>query len=174
MNWFRSVYHWYLSLNIVRYPVLGRLGVWLCNRYTSRRYRTRVEDNLVIHGFVPYSAGPFSPEGGFNIEYFPYTLPPKRSGKPWWGSDLSFRRLLEMTRLKEHVVLRYAIKVPSLSSSSYSYLRGSHNELIGFATYREAEAFVQAMDDFKPIERIRFLIVDYPPASDEIRYGIEI
>jgi hypothetical protein len=85
-QWFRNLYHRLLCLEIVYHPPLGRLGVWLCDRYESRRYRTRVENNLVVV-YPPTTGGAFAPGGFFNIERRIDNLPPMRSRvpRPWFG-----------------------------------------------------------------------------------------
>lgn len=82
----RHFYHWLLSLDIVYHPPLGRIGVWLCDRYEDRRYRTRAEDNLATYG-LNGASGAFPPGGYFNIDCRYENLPPRRVRKPWFSSS---------------------------------------------------------------------------------------
>ena len=95
-NFFRNLYWRFLCLEIVYHPPLGRLGVWLCDRYEYCRYRTRIEDNLVVH-HPPLSAGPFDVGGVFNIEYTTDVLPPARYRVPksWFSLRSNSASLLE-------------------------------------------------------------------------------
>ena len=166
MSLLRSILDWYLSLHIVRYPIFGRLGVWLCNHYETRRYRTSVEDSLVIHRLT--TAGPFAPGGVFNVAYSRYTLPPKRYNKPWWGLDDKFYQLLTEARQAAGRDYKYAVSIDGL------LLRNRDDSPKGFSSYREAECFTFAVDDFKSTHhdihtgsrRIRAYVVSYP-AEDQ-------
>jgi hypothetical protein len=91
-QWLRSQWLTLCCLDIVIYPPLGRLGVWLCNRYEFRRYATRVEES--IHA----TSGPFDAGGTFDIEFVDRTIPPRRARNNgnWLHSKKNLRRLIEL------------------------------------------------------------------------------
>jgi hypothetical protein len=93
-KWLRHQWLLFRCSNVVIYPPLGRLGVWLCDRYETKRYATRVENNIVANG-PPTHSGPFAPGGTFNIQYIPTTLPPKRYNGSVFGSHKNLVGLIE-------------------------------------------------------------------------------
>ena len=95
----RNLYYKLLCLEIVHLPPLARLGVWLCDRYESRRYRTRVEDALVLAN-PSRTSGPFAASDNFNIDWNAASLPPSRSRVP--GSWFSVRRNLLSGMISAH------------------------------------------------------------------------